>query len=336
MPKLWILSAILLTGCAPPEPSFGPSNEALERIGRILEVAPQRRTSEEKRPFDRRPPAYSEARIGLGNALALGDCGLVPLIAERNSALGRQKEDSVRFAYEWRIQAGLIQCAQLHGEAEWFQAALTAKASDLQVAIQRLLFHSPEAEQLRSPLPSGYTRTLDSAKAYEAAFADIRGTLLRAHAGQPPFSDDEIRAFERALKQWGETRHHAALGRAIRESIAWLAAANAAQAHALEINRLCPMGTATTKGRQLQQFITGYFAENIQPEIAAIRQAVASLKALWQVMNDQIPTLNADPEALLLLQPGSLEAFDRHWQTHVRQWQELLAQCDLAPRATTL
>lgn len=336
MPKHWVLWAALLTGCSQTATDIGLPEDALERIGRLLNQSPAPLSVSDKRPFDFRPAAFSEARIGFGNALALGECGLVPLIAERNSALGRQKEESIRFVYEWKIRHGLAECVALQGDQDWFEQALAQKRQDLDAAINQLLLHSEEAEALRNPLSSAYGSITQSASAYASAFAQIRATVLQASQGQPPAEADQISEFEDALKQWGDTRHHAALGRAIRHASAWLVSANQMQARAIATNRLCPMGTATAEGKRLQQFIGGYFARDIQTPIAHIRQAADAFDQQWALLSD-IPTLaTVDSEALLMLPEGMLDSFDGLWQTHIEQWQTLLAQCDLAPRAATM
>ena len=51
-----------------------------------------------------------ESRVGLLDFLSLHDCGLLHLISERNSSLGKVMSDVARYYYEWLILRGLQHC----------------------------------------------------------------------------------------------------------------------------------------------------------------------------------------------------------------------------------
>ena len=105
-------------------------NQPTEQLGKILATEPSRPVVE-----------LSETRIRFGDALELGDCGLLPLIAERNSSLGRQKQESTRLVYEWKVRAGLDACHSLQ-EYQWYQEAVQSKMKDVEASVIALLVQS--------------------------------------------------------------------------------------------------------------------------------------------------------------------------------------------------
>ena len=333
--RILIASSLILSGCESNDANFAPNLDALERVGRILnqEVTPLSQPAREPATFD--IPTLSEARIGLADALKLGECGLVPLIAERNSALGRQKRASTRFWYEWSVHEGLDQCHDQFSDADWFQDATRAKSKDLEISLTQVLLVGEEAKQLRTAASTGYPTLTASSSTYTEALQTIRAIALNAltQGGAP--DDDKLSAFENALKRWGQSHHHATLGHSVRESIAWLEQANAMQQRSLASNRLCPMGTPTEAGRRLEGFVRGYFTDAIQPRLSETTRAVSQLRQLWAPLIASNPTLQAslDFDRLLSLQPGTLDTFKQSVDQHIDQWQALLDQCDLSPRA---
>ena len=335
--NLIIVLVLILTGCAQPESVYGPAEAELKRVATILNLDPLPISVTQRTAALRPNVALSETRIALTEALSLGECGLVPLIAERNSALGRQKVASTRFIYEWRIRHGLASCVEQFGDEDWFQEAMTGKAIDVEHAAYLVLFEGDEAQQLNSLLPSSYARLRDSTAAYRDAFGLITPIVLQAIEGQTAPTGEQQSTLETALKHWGNTRHHATLSQAIRQTDAWLVSANTLLTKAIDGNRLCPMKQPTTEGRQIASFIQGYFATNIQPQIADVFQSVDALDSLWIPLRDASKSIQRDatPSQLLRIEERALETLRARWAAHVQGWQTILQQCQLAPRAAT-
>ena len=111
MRLIWLLT-IFLVGCDWSQNSVAPTQQDLDRIATILDQ--DRIILTDPQRISAPVPALrlSETRISFGDALELGECGLLPLIAERNSSLGRQKQESIRLIYEWQLKVGLDQCTQ--------------------------------------------------------------------------------------------------------------------------------------------------------------------------------------------------------------------------------
>lgn len=331
------LLLLLLTGCAQTDPQFGLGEPELKRVATILEREPGPITIAPRHGSEFTIPPMSDARIGFTQALSLGECGLVPLIAERNSALGRQKAESTRFIYEWRIREGLLACQDQFADEIWFQEALADKQQDVETAIQAVLFQSIEADAVGRPLSSPFADLKRSNAAYRDAWSRIAPLFIQALDGGPSPTTDQYQAFEAALKQWGDTRHHATLGLAVRRTEGWLRAANALLTQATADNRICPMGSPTEKGRRIATFVQGYFASTIQRDVATLMQSIEHFDALWQPLRAASPSIaqTATTDELLLLSPGHIRTLQEGWQDHVKGWQTILQQCQLAPRADT-
>jgi hypothetical protein len=330
-----IISLLLVAGCESKQTTYAPDHDALVRVSRILDQEVPTLKIPPRTPAHFDLPTLSEARIGLTQALKLGECGLVPLIAERNSALGRQKQASTRFWYEWSIDAGLAQCADQFSDTDWFQDATRAKAKDLEIALAQVLLSGEEARQLRTSTSTAYPSLAVSGSTYTEAMQNVRAIALNALTRDGAPADGTLSDFEDALKRWGQTHHHATLGQSVRESIGWLKHANELQSQAIRRNRICPMGTPTEAGRRIDAFVRGHFTHAIQPRLSETARAVSQMKALWEPLLIHNPTLQdtLDFDRLLSLESGTLDTFKSVVDQHIDQWQALLDQCDLSPRA---
>ena len=276
----------------------------------------------------------SDTRIGFGNALELGECGLLPLIAERNSSLGRQKQESTRFIYEWKLKKGLEQCTQF-AEEVWFQRATEAKTRDVEIAILRLLIKSEESDRIHSKLSPPFESLSASRVSYVEKSEPVLTVLLRALNNKNPPDTDAITEFEEALQRWSQTQHHGTLHRTIVETLDWLVIANEIQTAAIQQNTMCPMGTPTQRGRNLQQFVNEYFAKTVQPKLSAVMQTLDHFNTQWNA----VPIASRTPEdfvnALLRLPANTQKTLKSRLNQHIQNWQQLLQSCGLSVRAET-
>jgi|TARA_B110000305_G_scaffold64551_1_gene71938 hypothetical protein len=332
------ISVILLNACKNPQESFAPNQDDLNRIGRILSIMPQPLT-ESKRVRTTLPPGFfSETRVGFADALSLGKCGLIPLIADRNSSLGRQKKASFRFIYEWRVQKGLRNCREQFSSQPWFQKAMTAKSNDLKVATMRLLFASQEATILQTTLPSHEPYSLrKNLLAYREAFTRLR-TIILSSLTDKNVPDEELASeLEIALKRWAATGHHGILSQSLRETLDWLKSANTMQALAIRQNAICPMKQTTPAGKRVLDFVAGYYGDRIRPKLVNIVLALDSFETLWNPIIQVNTRLTVDDVVnhQLMLESGTRTELKSALETHINQWQKILGDCQLAPRAST-
>ena len=331
--RIWLL-AIFLVGCNWTDNSFAPNQDDLDRIASILGqesiALPPPPVIEAQTP----ELGLSDTRISLGKALELGECGLLPLIAERNSSLGRQKQESTRLIYEWTLKSGLDQCSQFNQE-EWFQKARSAKTRDVEIAVIKLLMRSEEADRIHSKINKPFASLDESRIAYLNQTQPIVQVITQALQQSAPPSNETITQFEDSLRAWSQTQHHGTLHQALIEAQIWLQKANTLQSQALKANRLCPMGTPTEGGRNMQLFIRNYFGGTIQPKLSSITRALDELRSTWSTLPITLWSGDTLIDALLQVPPRYRDEFRNELKTHIHNWQQLLQSCGLSARAET-
>ena len=330
---IWLLT-IFLVGCDWSPNSVAPTQQDLDRIATILN---QDRIILIDSPRISTPTPtlrLSDTRISFGDALELGECGLFPLIAERNSSLGRQKQESIRLVYEWQLKAGLDQCTQFEDQ-EWFQQARVAKAEDVEIAVLHLLTRSEEADRIHLKINRPLATLSDSRMAYINRTQPVIQVLLQALQHQIPPETEAMIQFEEALHAWSQTQHHGTLHQAIVKTRDWLNAANQLQVSVLRQNTICPMGTPTEQGRYVQAFIRDYYVPAIQPKLLSIKQAIDEIDSIWSVLPTTLWTQETLIDALLKLPDGFRTELQIALTAHINHWQNILQSCGLKARADT-
>ena len=331
--RIWLL-AIFLVGCNWTDNSFAPNQDDLDRIASILGqesiALPPPPVIEAQTP----ELGFSDTRISFSDALELGECGLLPLIAERNSSLGRQKQESTRLIYEWTLKSGLDQCSQFNQE-EWFQKARSAKTRDVEIAVIKLLMRSEEADRIHSKINKPFASLDESRIAYLNQTQPIVQVITQALQQSAPPSNETITQFEDSLRAWSQTQHHGTLHQALIEAQIWLQKANTLQSQALKANRLCPMGTPTEGGRNMLLFIRNYFGGTIQPKLSSITRALDELRSTWSTLPITLWSGDTLIDALLQVPPRYRDEFRNELKTHIHNWQQLLQSCGLSARAET-
>ncbi|HAN80743.1 MAG TPA: hypothetical protein DCQ47_04740 [Gammaproteobacteria bacterium] len=334
MSRIFPLIALLLTGCNELEQAIAPNQNDLDRVAGILNQPTEKIDVIPFSQVGSPEVRLSDTRIRFANALELAECGLLPLIAERNSSLGKQKQESSRLIYEWKIRAGLSRCSQLR-DKEWFQLAAEAKQHDVEAAIIELLTKSEESDRIHAKVSPPFETLNESTIVYTETTREILQTLTRALSNADTPDKTTISDFEESLKSWGSTQHHGTIHKAISQTLAWISSANSIQKRAIESGGLCPMGTPTEHGRNLQAFIQGFFKNKLQPKISSLSRALESLERQWSVLPLTLISNDELIDSLIRLPAGTRNKLSLGISSHVQQWQLLLQDCSLAPRAET-
>ncbi len=327
----WLLT-IFLVGCDWAQNSVAPTQQDLDRIATILNQDRIILIDSPRTSVPAPTLRLSDTRVSFGDALELGECGLLPLIAERNSSLGRQKQESIRLVYEWQLKAGLDQCTQFEDQ-EWFQQARVAKAEDVEIAVLHLLTRSEEADRIHLKINRPLATLSESRMAYINRTQPVIQVLVQALQHQTPPKTEAMTQFEEALYSWSQTQHHGTLHQAIVKTRDWLNAANQLQMSVLRHNTICPMGTPTEQGRYVQTFIRDYYAPTIQPKLLSIKQAIDEMNSIWSVLPTTLWNQNILIDALLKLPDGFRTELQIALAAHINHWQHILQSCELKARA---
>jgi hypothetical protein len=220
-------------------------------------------------------------------------------------------------------------------QEEWFQKARIAKTRDVEIAVIKLLMRSEEADRIHSKINKPFASLDESRMAYLNRTQPIVQVITQALQQSPPPSNTTITQFEDSLRAWSQTQHHGTLHQAIIEAQIWLQKANTLQSQALKANRLCPMGTPTEAGRNLQLFIRNYFGGTIQPKLSSITRALDELGSTWSTLPITLWSGDTLIDALLKVPPRYRDEFRNELKTHIHNWQQLLQSCGLSARAET-
>ena len=330
---IWLL-AIFLVGCDNTQESITPTQDDLDRIASIL--GQDRRTLPASSVTTARTSSLklSDTRISFADALELGGCGLLPLIAERNSSLGRQKQESTRLIYEWKLKAGLNQCDQLNDQ-EWFKKALDTKVKDVEIAVLQLLTQSEEATRIHLKIPKPFATLDESRVAYLDRSQPVIQIIVQALQKSKPPRAETVTQFEQSLYDWSQTQHHGTLHQAVMETRVWLAEANKLQRATITANHLCPMGTPTERGRKLQSFVRDFFGGLIQPRLSSVAQAINEFQFIWSALPVTLWTHDTLVDTMLKLPAGYRTGLRDDLTVHIKNWQLILQSCGLNVRADT-
>ena len=275
----------------------------------------------------------SDTRISFADALELGGCGLLPLIAERNSSLGRQKQESTRLIYEWKLKAGLNQCDQLDDQ-EWFKKALDTKAKDVEIAVLQLLTQSEEATRIHLKVTKPFATLNESRVAYLDRSQPVIQIIVQALQKSKPPRAETVTQFEQSLYDWSQTQHHGTLHQAVIETRVWLAEANTLQRATITANHLCPMGTPTERGRNLQSFVRDFFGELIQPRLSSVAQAIDEFQFIWSALPVTLWTHDTLVDTMLKLPAGYRTGLRDDLTVHIKIGSSYFNPADLTSEQT--
>ncbi len=347
---------VWLGGCTADSPE-AVLDDYLSRVENTLDVElPRGDRLENALPLPgkrhRRLP-ITDLRTGVLETLDFRLCHLLPLIAERNSSLGRVMKPSTRLRYELRFFDGLSGCYlqdQAHPlKDEAFSALLAriyqTKADNLAHEVWNGIFTSESLEKNLSlsspPLPlEGDTGHGDSVRALQALGA-IQTQVRAFEPGQPFFLPPGLDTLETRY----ETLYHSEYGSKLFKSLAllthYLDHTAATIEAALERRPIC-FGGPTERGRILKNVFSRYYAGRVQTYLSRVhRQGGPWIEQLRAMTHDTGLVLSAPLQHYLRQMVGKNNeeglwgGFQKALRHHTQAWQSVLKQCNLMPQAPT-
>jgi len=300
---------------------------------------------------ERRLPVV-EVRAGILDALDLGDCGLLPLIAERNSILGKVKPPSAVMRYEFQFFALLDACYRRDqrnpiNEREfsiYLAEIYRTKRKNLSAIVWNALFTSAELEAnlslAKDPLPllgnPGYGDSLRALQALDR----YRQAVLSQRSGAPfrvPPANQDLENHYFALYR---STYGGQLFSSLRLLTAKLNQAATLIDRTLEHRPFCLSGRPTPKAQYLKNVFTQFYAGEVQPYLAMVhRQGEPWLTLMAQLAapldGESGPLDDYRQRMLSTTAPDSLwSQYQRSLQRHTESWQRVLHQCGLMPTAS--
>ncbi|GAA0683903.1 hypothetical protein GCM10009104_06420 [Marinobacterium maritimum] len=348
MRSILLILTFLLSGCsaAPPEERL---HDYAYRVGNAIEYKYQLK-------FDRTAPAFppkrqrslqvDEIREGLIDVLDLRRCGLLELIGERNSSLGKLAPPSQRLIYETRFLPRLRQCIielEQSGQADADTQTLLSRLHQIEQikrrnyarVISNAIFNSDEisrhfalqAQPLDNTAPELVNRLIP-------ALTHFEHLAQLAQQSQWPAPEWIMQ-----LEQDYEALYRSDFGADWLRSLLLLTQTLEQTAEAIEARLarrpICFNRKPTPQANIIRNVFQRYYAGQLQPWMSAIDRSGQTWRRQWISLIELLPTsdkIEAYITQVFGEQRGSLwldyiEARSRH--THA--WQQLLSQCGMMP-----
>ncbi len=292
----------------------------------------------------------TELRTGLIETLSLSNCQLLPLIAERNSSLGKVMKPSTLLNYELRFFARLEPCYRNYRNTKYEDAEFVHLLTET---------YQLKSANLEATLWNG----IFTSEALEKNFSLSKGSIPMT--GNPGFGDSH-----RALKFFNNTvesiilfrngkpfvlprklakmeQHYFALDRSeygsqLIKSLALLTYylnKTALMLDKAQLSRpLCFSGKPTEKATILNNVLLKYYVRKVQPYMSLVqRNGQAWLKQTNLLIDSKRlpvpPAMQTYRDQVLDMEnPDALwNRYQQAIKTHTEAWQRVLQQCGLMP-----
>lgn len=344
---LLALFVMLISGCQQEDTLSYRYQDYLDRVSNILDLEPEEAASLPAIAYpDRRSrlieiPSFEQ---GLVEVWDFQRCGLMSLINQKNSNLGKVMMPSQRFIYEQAFWQKLEPCYQKR--EQWL-----AEDSDF---VQRLEDAYQHKQQIR-PLVS-----------HQLFFAgdELTNQLSQSQQAFLPDARPEYQNVAVALKQLAEVTDNPQPNNTLEQQLQVLnnqpilhSLLKSLQVSTHSLNRVsllletklaqrpvCLNGGSTQRSKNLYNVLQKYYLQGIQPVIAhhsrMANQLLPSVNQIFDATLNNLPKEYATPELksyqnrwLSMDKPEALwQSFQQANQRHTVVWNRLLRQCGLFPQ----
>ncbi|MCW8884802.1 MAG: DUF3080 domain-containing protein [Motiliproteus sp.] len=350
---LFIFVFVVLTGCDQHSPE-SMLEDYVDRVGNTLDLDAQSgKPYEHLQAFpDRRDRRLTttELRTGLLETLSLADCQLLPLIAERNSSLGKVMKPSTQLSYELRFFSQLESCYRRYRSNpdtdEEFMRLLNeiykVKAANLEAVIWNGTFTSEAMEQnfslSKDPVPltgnPGYGNALRALQ----FFHQIADNLQRFRSGQSFRLPPDLKQLEKHYFALHNSEYGGQLILSLALITHHLDQVTELLNRKLQKRPLCFKSQPTNTAKILKNILIKYYAGEVQPYIARVqRHGQDWLETINGLLTHGImptPPLVERYRLTMLDVQGSSTLwgeYQRAVEAHTDAWQQVLRQCGLMP-----
>ncbi len=347
MRSILLLLALLLSGCSE-EGAESRLQDYAYRVGNAIQ-------QDYRLTLDRRPPPFpakrqrslpvDDIREGLLEVLDLRRCGLLELIGQRNSSLGKLALPSQRLIYETRLLPRLRQCIQQLKQTEQdedtrqlltrLQHIEQIKRRNYPRVISNAVFNSDEiSRQFALQASSLDQSAISSLNALMPAFTRFRHLAELSHQAQ--WSEPE---WITQLEESYEAMYRSDFGADWLHSLLLLIQTLEQTANAIETRLarrpICFNRKPTPQANIIRNVFQRYYAGQLQPWMSAIDRSGQQWRTQWLALAAQLPTTAAMQEYLTQVfgdRPDSLwHEYIEARSRHTRAWQQLLEQCGMLP-----
>ncbi|MEC9482301.1 MAG: DUF3080 domain-containing protein [Halomonas sp.] len=341
-----LLLSVFLAGCDSPRDANDLFVDYQQRVGNVLDIEPPTPVSPRNIGIfpsrDERLFALPDMRMGMLDVYALRTCRILPLIAERNSQLGKLAAASQHWLYELELWRRLRQCwttatpDRLEADDRQRLLALTlAKTQQLPKASWNAIFDSDEwvggfSRASHAPSPESAWSLGDDL----AALAYLRHAIL--HQFDPAWSPESA-TLEGHLKILRQRPLSAQLLRGLLLATQRLEELSDTLETHLAERPICYKGHSNPRADYLYNVFVNTFIGEVQPYLADLTRAsrdwLSAVNHLLSAFSVSRPAIDHYQDTWL-----SLSAPDAPWQQflaatqrHVRIWQAIWRSCGMLP-----
>ncbi|GAA0785904.1 DUF3080 family protein [Marinobacterium sediminicola] len=348
MRSILLLLIIVLSGCSD-QVHEDKLRDYAYRVGNAIDSDYQLNFSLLPPPFPpkrERSLPVDEIHEGLLDVLDFRRCGLMELIGERNTSLGKLALPSQRLIYETRFLPRIRQCIldleQIEDKDEDTLALLNrlnrieeSKRINYPLVISNAIFNSDEISQHFALKAKPLNQlALDNFNGLMQAFEPFQhlATLSeRDDWDEPNWIQDLENSYETFYRsEFGADWLHSLL--MLTQTLEQTAQAIEAR---LERRPICFNRKPTPQAEIIRNVFQRYYAGQLQPWMSIVDRTGQQWRSQWLKLVNQLPTTAPTAEYFVQLfgkQPESA------WQTylqarnrHTRAWQKLLGQCGMMP-----
>ncbi|WP_261844605.1 DUF3080 domain-containing protein [Aliamphritea ceti] len=354
---------LLVSGCQPDTPE-AMLEDYISRLNNVLEqdvtldlsnIHPTALPRRRLRLIEETP-----VRQGLIEVLELRHCDLLPLIAQRNSSLGRVMQPSQKLIYELKFLVLMRQCvaqmktANIEPEVrEQIDTIWRTKQANLPIVLWNSLYNSDEMEANFSASEPPLSLPSDDPRERQqetARFASVKLSLqhfkqLTLLAEQP--KNWPLPEFINDIEDDYLTLYSNRFGSRWQRSLLLTTTTLNKGADIIEkrlkIKPFCYSGHRNQKADILMNVFSKFYAGRLQPYVAKVHQQgdvwLAAHEAILQPLQSTLPEAMQQYEKHYLdrqYPDGQWQQYLQALQRHTSAWQKILRQCNMMPDGNPL
>lgn len=339
-----------LSGCSQ-DPVTERLHDYASRVGNAIEFDVELSLADNLPQYpakrDRIQPV-DDIREGLLDVLDLRRCGLLTLIGERNSSLGKLAGHSQRLIYEMRFLPPLRQCIQtlsnqqtpLDESDQQLLQRLTqieaTKRQNLPSIVANAVFATEEIEQQFSLNATAADQaTLEAYTHVEPALQRLAHLADLSQRSDWPVPNN-IDQLEDSYAQLYRTPFGASWLKSLSYLTQTLDQTADALEQRLEQRPLCFNRKPTPQAQIMRNVFERYYAGQLQPWMSAVHRNGQRWRSHWQTLAETLPLtpqLQDYFSATLLGDTSLWQDYISARDRHTKSWQRMLGHCGMMPSA---
>lgn len=331
---LAMASLLVIGWLVPQDPDEARWEDYLDRIARL-----SRQALPERAPLPLLPyPGASELRLSLPehrvnllDYLELRHCGLMELISQRNSSLGKLQADSLRLSHELAFIEQARACLEREKlDDPELVTVMSQVVAEKEAALPALYWNVlASSEEIRRFFSQSPSASVGDTSAALQSLEQLSHTLVdhKQRGAVTPLN------LEPLLETLAHNQSGGYLLRRMALSLRELERGNQLL-EGIDPQRLCPRNQASTRARRLRNVLDKVWGPRVQQALAESRRQRQSLADSLEQMNG---LLDSPPAAFTRWhrhyfgQNGVESRMETALERHVTLWQEHLGACGLMP-----